>query len=84
MAESDAPTGASDPAAAERTEVVVNGEPRRVAPGTSIADLIRGLELRPDVVAVELNRRIVRRDEHTTTVLAPGDRVEVVTLVGGG
>jgi sulfur carrier protein len=35
-------------------------------------------------VAVEVNRRLVRRAEHASTRLAEGDRVEVVTLVGGG
>jgi len=40
--------------------------------------------LQPKFLAVELNRRVVPRAEHPTTVLVDGDRIEVVTLVGGG
>jgi sulfur carrier protein len=62
----------------------LNGEPRAIAPGTSVDALVRQLGLRPEVVAVELNERLVARDLRVTTVLRDGDRVEVVTLVGGG
>jgi len=65
-------------------EIIVNGEPRRVPEGTSVADLIGSLELVPEQVAVERNQRLVRRAEHGVTQLARGDEVEVVTLVGGG
>jgi thiamine biosynthesis protein ThiS len=64
--------------------VVVNGEVREVAAGTNVAELIRELGLASERVAVERNGRIVRRAEHERTVLEEGDRVEVVTLVGGG
>ena len=64
--------------------VVVNGEEREVAVGTSVAELIRELGLASERVAVERNGRIVRRAEHERVVLVEGDRVEVVTLVGGG
>jgi len=64
--------------------VVVNGEEREVRAGTTVAALIRSLDLASERVAVERNGRIVRRAEHQQTVLEEGDRVEVVTLVGGG
>jgi sulfur carrier protein len=62
----------------------LNGEPRSIAPGTSVDALVRLLDLRPEVVAVELNERLVARDLRGTTVLRDGDRIEIVTLVGGG
>jgi len=65
-------------------EIHLNGEPRRVPEGATVADLIGSLELVPEQVAVERNRLLVRRAEHGSTRLAPGDEVEVVTLVGGG
>jgi thiamine biosynthesis protein ThiS len=65
-------------------EITLNGEPRRVPEGTSVADLIGRLELVPEQVAVERNRRLVRRAAHADTRLEAGDEVEVVTLVGGG
>jgi len=64
--------------------IVVNGEEREVAAGTSVAELVRELGLASERVAIERNGRIVRRAEHGRTVLEEGDRVEVVTLVGGG
>jgi len=65
-------------------QIELNGEAREVAEGTTVAELVAGLGLRPEVVAVELNRGLVRRDRRGDVRLAPGDRVEVVTLVGGG
>ena len=65
-------------------EVLVNGSAREVAPGASVADLLRALDLPSDRVAVERNGRLVPRREHDSTRLAAGDRLEVVTLVGGG
>ena len=41
-----------------------------------------GLLSRP--VAVELNGNLVRRADQETTALKPGDRVEIVSFVGGG
>lgn len=65
-------------------EVVVNGEARTVAQGTTVAALIGELGLGDRRVAVERNRQVVPRAEHATTVLAAGDRLELVTFVGGG
>jgi sulfur carrier protein len=65
-------------------EVVINGEPRQVPDGTTVAALITELGLGDRRVAVERNREVVPRAEHATTVLASGDRVELVTFVGGG
>ena len=65
-------------------KVVVNGEEREVAAGTTVGELVNVLELTSERVAVERNGRIVQRAEHGRVVLSEGDRVEVVTLVGGG
>ncbi len=68
----------------ENIDVVVNGETRSVAPGTTVAALIAALGLGDRRVAVERNREVVPRAEHGNTVLAAGDRLELVTFVGGG
>lgn len=62
----------------------VNGEPQSLAAPATVADLLRQLHLRPEQVAVERNKRLVRRVEHERTQLADGDRLEVVTFLGGG
>lgn len=64
--------------------IVVNGQPRTVAPDTSVASLLAELGVRPQHCAVEINLELVPRDQHTQRRLVPGDRLEIVTLVGGG
>ena len=64
--------------------IVCNGQSREVAPGTTIAQLIGQLGLNPRQVAVEVNLDVVPRAQHASHVLCSGDRVELVTLVGGG
>jgi thiamine biosynthesis protein ThiS len=65
-------------------EITVNGAPRRVAAGTTVADLIAELGLGDRKVAVERNRDVVPRAHHGETRLETGDRLELVTYVGGG
>lgn len=64
--------------------IQVNGEPREVPDGCTIAALLELLDVRMKGVAVERNLEVVPRSQHATTALVEGDRVEVVTLVGGG
>jgi len=65
-------------------EVVVNGENRSVAPDLTIAALLAELGIRGDAVAVELNLQVLPRDRHGDVRVRDGDRIEVVTFVGGG
>ena len=65
-------------------QIEVNGKPRDVPEGTSIADLLATLELDSRLVVVELNREIVRRTERDEVGLQAGDRIEIVHFVGGG
>ncbi len=64
--------------------IVLNGQPREICPELTVAALLEELELDPRQVAVERNRQIVPRAEHSEAQLADGDQVEVVTFVGGG
>ena len=67
-----------------RIDVVINGQPRTVTDRTTVAALIDELGLGERRVAVERNREVVPRAQHATTALASGDRLEIVTFVGGG
>ncbi|WP_446653324.1 sulfur carrier protein ThiS [Blastomonas sp.] len=62
----------------------INGEPRRVAAGQSIAALVGMLGLNPTKVAVERNLEIVPRSTLADVVVLEGDRLEIVHFVGGG
>ena len=62
----------------------INGEEKEWPEGLSIAELLRRLELLQSPVAVEVNEAVVRRAHHHEHVLQPGDKIEIVTFVGGG
>jgi sulfur carrier protein len=64
--------------------IEVNGEPREVPEGASVADLLSVLGLSAPKVAVERNLEIVPRSAWGATPLAAGDRLEVVHFIGGG
>jgi thiamine biosynthesis protein ThiS len=65
-------------------DIVVNGEPMMVPAGSHLASLVDRIGLPQDRVAVELNRRIVRRGSWEETALEAGASVEIVHFVGGG
>lgn len=62
--------------------ITVNGEPRQIAEGSTVAEVVADLPQRGTAVAV--NGQVVRRAEHAGTPLADGDVVEIVTAVQGG
>jgi thiamine biosynthesis protein ThiS len=64
----------------------INGEEKTFesAPPFTLAALVESLGMKPDRVAIELNRDIVPRDHWAQTNLQDGDRLEVVHFVGGG
>jgi sulfur carrier protein len=66
----------------------INGEARAFADSApaqfTLAALIESLAMKPDRVAVELNRDIIPRDRWPQTPLKDGDRLEIVHFVGGG
>ncbi len=64
--------------------IILNGDPRSIAPGTSIARLAEDIGLNPAKVAVERNLEIVPRSTIADVILADGDRIEIVHFVGGG
>ena len=65
-------------------QLTVNGEGRKVDPDTRVSDLVGLLGLDGRKIAVERNLAIVPRSQYDETVLADGDRIEIVAFVGGG
>jgi len=62
----------------------LNGEPKELPEGTTVADLVTGLGLSSRPVAVERNRHVVSRDDHGDVTLEEGDQIEIVSFVPGG
>ena len=65
-------------------DIVVNGEPRTVAAGATLLELLGILGLDPRGVVVEHNRQIRRRPVLGDVRVSPGDHIELVHFVGGG
>lgn len=65
-------------------EISINGEPRNIASGSSVTDLVTSLELTAGRLAIELNLSIVPRAVWPETTLQAGDKLEIVHFVGGG
>lgn len=65
-------------------EIKVNGEARTVPAGLTVATLLTHLDVPADRVAIELNRRIVRKSHWGQTEVNSGAEVEIVMFVGGG
>ncbi len=64
--------------------ITVNGDAEMIAEGAAVSDLLAKFELAPQRVAVEVNEALVPRANYPAVLLEDGDRVEIVTLVGGG
>jgi thiamine biosynthesis protein ThiS len=65
-------------------QMQVNGEQRTVPAGLTVAGLLKELDIRPDRVAVELNLTILDRSEFDRRSLQEGDRIEIISFIGGG
>lgn len=65
-------------------QILVNGERRNATLGTTVDDLLRELEIRSDRVAVEVNLEVLDRQEFARRGLRDGDRIEIISFIGGG
>lgn len=65
-------------------KLTVNGNMQILMDGSTVVALLRQLDLADKFVAVEVNRELVPKARHGEHILTEGDRVEIVTLVGGG
>jgi len=65
-------------------QLVVNGERREIEQNATVAHLLERLGTPLERVAVELNLRILDKQDYATTVLNDGDRLEIINFVVGG
>ncbi|HFE46497.1 MAG TPA: sulfur carrier protein ThiS [Nannocystis exedens] len=64
--------------------IVLNGERHELSAPMTVTEVITSLGLDARQVAVERNREIVTRAEHSKVIVVDGDQLEIVTFVGGG
>jgi thiamine biosynthesis protein ThiS len=65
-------------------QVFVNGEPQEISDDITVTDLLKEMQITLQYGAVAVNRKVVRKRDHTATRLQAGDRIEIVRPVGGG
>lgn len=65
-------------------QIHVNGQVRETMSGTTVADLLRELNITGERVAVEVNLDILERGQFGQRLLTEGDRVEIISFIGGG
>ena len=64
--------------------ITINGQTRELPAPLTVAELLQRLETSPRGKAIEVNEQIVPRSRHAEFRLADGDKLEIVSLVGGG
>jgi thiamine biosynthesis protein ThiS len=64
--------------------ILLNGEPADLPGPLTVAALLERLDIDPRVVAVELNRVVVKRERYAEALVEDAAEVEIVAFVGGG
>lgn len=75
---------ASLPCMTDPMNLTINGEDREFSSNLTVSSLLTELGLKPDRVAIELNRDLLPRERWNVTPLNDGDKLEIVHFVGGG
>ncbi|MFQ5588340.1 MAG: sulfur carrier protein ThiS [Nitrospiria bacterium] len=65
-------------------QVIVNGEKHTVRPKTNVLELLERLKLSPERIAVEIDLTVIKREVYHATTLKEGDRIEIISFIGGG
>ncbi len=64
--------------------ITINGKEEEIEDNMSVLELLKLKNIRPEVVTVEVNDKIIQRKDYSSTYLKEGDRVEFVFYMGGG
>ena len=64
--------------------ITVNGKQIQLTSEMSVADYLEQNNYQINRIAVEMNEEILPKYSYSETMLIDGDRLEVVTFVGGG
>ncbi|MDZ4383668.1 MAG: sulfur carrier protein ThiS [Thermodesulfovibrionia bacterium] len=62
----------------------LNGTDSEFQDGITVAGLLKNLEIEPAKVAVEVNLKIIKKQDYQEQILKDGDSIEIVNFVGGG
>ncbi len=65
-------------------QLTINGESKTFPRALTLSEMVEALALDPREVAIAMNQRIIARSDYSSTRLAEGDAVELVSFIGGG
>ena len=65
-------------------KVSINGKKTDIENGATIEKLLVSLGIRPEGIAVEINKEIVPRTTHALTIIKENDTIEIIRMAGGG
>ena len=65
-------------------KIILNGEKKIISEGMNILQLLEEFKISPNRVAVEINKKIVKREHFNSTEIKNDDKIEIVRMMGGG
>ena len=65
-------------------KITLNGKETEIAQSTTLSKLLGDLKITPQMVACEINSKIIRRTEYPRTRISEGDQIEILQMIGGG
>ena len=65
-------------------KIILNGELKIISGCKNILQLLEKFKLTPMMVAVELNKKIIKKELFNSTEIKDGDKIEIVRMMGGG
>ena len=65
-------------------QITINGEKRELSENLTINEMLENLALPAERIAVELNRKVVRKKDWASIILNDADKIEIIHFVGGG
>ena len=64
--------------------ILLNNKPVRLFDGSTVKKLLENKNIKNKYYAVEINRKIIPKSDHETYIIKDGDRIEIITAIGGG
>ena len=64
--------------------ILLNNKSEKLLDGTTIQKLLEDKNIKNKFFAVEINRKIIPKSYHCTHIIKDGDRIEIITAIGGG
>ena len=64
--------------------ILLNNKPVRLFDGSTVKKLLENKNIKNKYYAVEINRKIIPKSDHETYIIKEGDKIEIITAIGGG